>query len=358
MTSLLETKAKIVNWIKQQVAEYQIVPRKVLSLNNLLFISGNSGVGKTFMVNNICDELDLHKIYITSSNCSSAADLNDLLIKNCTSSMIQVLSNDTRAKLIVIDEFESLVSLDRTMNLTLLNILTTGKYKMVPIICIVSSDIIKKIGNIKKKCQIIEIANPTSDEVYDILITIYSNKDPIILQQIANESAANIGQAIEKARADNMYNAVDEKHTIQLLYGTKFDRDKFSQIVASDPWMVPLTYHENLISELGRRKVSIANAKVLYTNFITNMLIVDKLIHNNAQAVASDIFTSSVYPLTKLPLKKGSVTNIEGFTKMLSYLSLQKKHTKKIFTNSDYPLYQIGSYHTNIMNGRNYIFLN
>jgi len=352
------TKERIASWVRQQVKEYETVPRKPLSLGNLLFVSGNSGVGKTYTIHKICEELDLHMIYITSSNCNSSTELNDLLIKSCTSSLIQVLSNDTRPKIIVIDEFESLMSLDRTINITLLNILTASKYKMVPIVCIASNEIIKKIGNIKKKCQIIEINDPTVDELYNILFQLYPNKDPTILQQIASTSSANIAQAVENARGYNVYDDIDEKHTIQFLYGDSFDRDTIRKLVLSDPWMVPLTYHENLIAELGRRKTTIAKSKELYTKFIIDMLTFDKLMHNDSNILASDIFTSIVYPLTKLPLKKNAISNIEGFTKILSYLSLQKKYTKKIFTNSDYPLYQIGSYHTNIMNGRNYIFLN
>ncbi len=355
---MTETKARITTWVKQQVKEYQTVSRKVLTLGNLLFVSGHSGVGKTYTIQTICDELDLHMIYITSSNCSSSTELNDLLIKSCTSSLIQVLSNDSRSKIIVIDEFESLMSLDRTVNITLLNVLTAGKYKMVPIICIASSDIIKKMGNIKKKCQIIEISDPSIEELYEILAKMYPSKDPVVLRQIASTSSGNISQAIENAKGDNKYNSVDEKHTIGFLYGNNFDREKVRKIVSSDPWMVPLTYHENLIGELGRRKVTIPKSKELYTKFIVDMLTFDKLMHNDANLLASDIFTSLVYPLTRLQLKKNTISNIESFTKLLSYLSLQKKYSKKIFTDSDYPLYQIGSYHTNIMNVRNYIFLN
>jgi nucleoside-triphosphatase THEP1 len=354
-------KDRIATWVKQQIKEYQTVPRKTLTLGNLLFVAGHSGVGKSYTVNKICEELDLHSVSITTTNCSCSNELSDLLVKNCTSSLIQVLCNDTRAKIIVIDEFESLMSLDRTVNITLLNILTSGKLKMVPIICIASSEIVRKIGNIKKKCQIIEIDDPTPDDIYIILQDVYpiqAQRDATGLKHIASIANGNIAQAIEMARGSTMSSSVDEQVTINYLYGNHFDREKVRKIITADPWMAPLKYHENLISELGRRKIAAAKAKDLYTKFITDVLIFDKLMHNDAPLIAADIFASIVHPLTTAPLKKNIACNMDNFTKILSYLSLQKKYMKKIYTNTDYPLYQIGSYHTNIMNRRNYIFLN
>jgi nucleoside-triphosphatase THEP1 len=350
-------KSRISQWIQQQVKEYQILPRKFLSLNNLLFVSGHSGTGKTYMINQLCQELDLHIIYITSSNCTCSNELNDLLIKSCSSSLIQTLSNDNRAKMIVIDEFESLMALDRTVNVTLLNILNAKKLKMVPIICISSIDIIKKIGIIKKKCQIIELPLPTAHEIYNILLKEFPNKCQRYLKQIADAADGNIGQSIEKATGDNSYAFIDEIYDINVLYSNKYEREKIRKMISADQWIVPLRFHENLIGELGRRKTTIASAKRLYTVFILNMLIFDILLHNECTEIAADIFASAIHPLSQITLKKNAVSNIDNFTKLLSYLSLQKKYSKKIYTDTDFPLYQIGNYHTNIMNTRNYIFL-
>ena len=64
---------------------------------------------------------------------------------------------------------------------------------------------------------------------------------------------------------------------------------------------------------------------------------------------ALNIITYQVYNLKLLPQKKQSKSNLDNFTKLLSYLSLQKKYIKKgyIFTSQ---FYQIGNYHINSIN--------
>lgn len=368
--------AKIIKWIQQQL----ILPSTtILSFDNLLFVSGDIGIGKSVSIRKICEALDLHIVYITTSNCSSSDELNDLLIKHCSASMIQVLLNDKRRRIIIIDEFDSMMALDRTINLAIYNILngnnidniratnginipkfTKKKIKisnktirMIPIICITSSDIIKRIGNIKKKCQNIQLEKPTETEIATLLIQLGTLQEKALASaRVAN---GNISQAIENSKIHTSYAAIDENIHTTILYDTndKFDRDKIRKIILTDPWLIPLKYHENLISELDRRRVSNKNARQLYKNFMANLISYDLLIHNNAIDQAVDIFSSSVNPLSLLPLKKNAVSNMDNFTKILSYLSLQKKYTKNAYTG----LYQIGSYHTNIT-GRNNMFFN
>jgi predicted nucleic acid-binding Zn-ribbon protein len=48
-----------------------------LSCKSCLFITGNSGIGKTHLVNTICAELDLFIVNINSFNCGSSKQLDD-----------------------------------------------------------------------------------------------------------------------------------------------------------------------------------------------------------------------------------------------------------------------------------------
>jgi hypothetical protein len=74
--------------------------------------------------------------------------------------------------------------------------------------------------------------------------------------------------------------------------------------------------------------------------------------------IGPDIFTSIIYPISELPIKKSMQCNGERFTKLLSYMSLQKKYIKESFNSciSDFPLYQLSSYHTNIAIRNNMFF--
>ena len=342
------------DWISQQYTRNDVK----ISLDNFLFVTGNSGIGKSFSIKHICDELQLHVVYLTTNNCSSSTELMDNIIKCTTSSMLQVLTNDKKKKILIIDEFESMMAVDRTINTTLLNILTEKKLKSIPIICISSIEIVKKIGTIKKKCQIIELNNPEENEIFCLLKRLYPETSDDVINDIVSNSQCNISQSIQNIENStfNYFDKMDETFNINYLYGNVFNRRNIVNILMNDPWLIPLRFHENLIKELKIRKSTIKKNHEYYKQFIRNFLIFDILMYKNTIDIASDFFTSSIYPLTKMPIKSNQISDISGFTKMLSYLSLQKKYMKKSYSTS-FPLYQISNYHTNII-GRNYMFFN
>lgn len=347
-------------FLKEWLSSQLLIDKNVkLSIDNFIFVAGNTGIGKTYNVQKICRDLNLHVINITTSNCSTSAELRDNLVKSMTSSLLQVLTNDTKQRVIVIDEFESMMSMDRTINSTLLAILTENKLRMLPIICISSLEILKKIGTLKKKCKIVELNDISESDVFDILKLKYPEKDAKYLKMIASKSQCNISQSFQ--RVDNQYSDhnfdnIDEILNINMLYGQAFNREHLTQIVMTDQWLIPLRFHENLISELKQRKITIKASREFYKNFMNNLIIFDVFMCNNNTNIASDMFASLVYPLTLIPMKKKAKSNISNFTKILSYLSLQKKYTKKSYSNN-FPLYQLSNYHINIA-GRNYMFFN
>ena len=68
-----------------------------------------------------------------------------------------------------------------------------------------------------------------------------------------------------------------------------------------------------------------------------------------------DFFLSTISELFTFSLKKTKTDTMQNFTKMLSYLSLQKKNKKKSYNNSSFPLNHIGNYHINSIN-RKFIY--
>jgi nucleoside-triphosphatase THEP1 len=346
----------VIKWINEQVNLQKKNMR--LSTNNVLFVAGNSGIGKTYSIQKICDNLNLYVIYISTSKCNSSKELEDLITKTCSSSLLQVLLNDNKQKIIIIDEFESMICIDKTINTTFLNILESKKLKAIPIICIASVDIVKKIGIMKKKCTIINISNPDVNEIYDILLEIFPDKDPIFLKQLSQQGNCNITQCIKNIdiSTNNVFNKVDDIVSTSLLYSYSKDIDRsiIRRIIETDSWMIPLKYHENLPIEFCNRKISLLKSKQLYKTFMQNLIIFDKL----PAELGSDVFISIIYPISVIPMKKTIEPNDEKFTKLLSYLSLQKKYIKESFNNckSDFPLYQLSSYHSNIAIRNNMFF--
>ena len=129
--------------------------KKNISFDSCIIIHGQCGIGKTYQINNICNELNLNKINFTSSNITNSNDLDDLLIKETTveNNVVDMFNNikNNKRKIIIFDDYDILISIDRAINTLLYNILNNKIIKNICIICICNSDILKKIGNIKKK---------------------------------------------------------------------------------------------------------------------------------------------------------------------------------------------------------------
>lgn len=326
------------------------INNKKLSFNSCVFISGYSGTGKTFFINKIANELDLFIININSTNCSSSIQLNDLLTKAFISSLIQILTNNTQKKIIIIDDFDILMAIDNTINISLFNFINNNNNKLnhIPIICIINTDLIKKIGEIKKKCKIFQIPNLNEYDIHKILIT-YDNQitfDKTL--KIITETNYNISKAI-KITKNTQFNDNDDLIIINDLYGDIFNRNKFKLIITKEQWIIPLNFHENLINEIiSNRKGTKKIKEDFYKKFIKNFCYFDLIMHHNND-LGIEFFISTISGLYDFQLKKKKEILNNNFTKMLSYLSLQKKNNKNSYK-SVFPLNQIGNYHLGIVN--------
>ena len=88
------------------------------------------------------------------------------------------------------------------------------------------------------------------------------------------------------------------------------------------------------------------------------MCFFDLLMFKNDIEIAIDFFASIILSdFNNIISKKQIDLKMKNFTKILSYLSLQKKYLKQSYV-INFPLYQIGNYHINIINNRNFIYFN
>ena len=332
------------------IKEWILTPRDKLSYNSCLFITGNSGIGKSYRINKLCNELDLFIININSYNCCSSKQLTDLLFKACVSSLIQQLTNNTQNKIIIIDEFETLLSFDSTMNIHLLNFLTTF-HKHIPIICIVSNNI--KLGEIKKQCILYELPVLNNIEIHNILLNYKPDINLTDAINIAIQSNYNIKTCIQII-TNTYYNNNDKIFDIAELYASNFNRDNFKRIIYKDQWLIPLKFHENLINELDNRNSLKMTKNIFYKNFISNFCLFDIIMNKNNE-IAIDYFISIIHSLFLLKNKNNKNHSMSNFTKLLSYLSLQKKNNKKIYKFLIPNNHFNGNYHLSIIN-RKFIY--
>ena len=322
-----------------------------ISFDSCIIIHGRSGIGKTYEINKICKELNLNVIYFTSSDINNSNDFDDLLIKKTTikKNVIDLFNNveNINRKVILIDDYDILISIDRTINSTLYNILNNKKNKNICIICICNTDILKKIGNIKKKCRIIQYEKLSKIEIKKIL-KIGNKINEKKLDEIVDKIDGNIQNGINMIKYENN-TEVDKIIDYEYIYKNNIKIENIIKILSTETWLICLRFHENLITNLKNRKNDLKKKNIYYKNFIDDFCLFDLLINKNHIELAINIISYQILILSNIEIKNKSKKNDNNFTKLLSYLSLQKKNSKKGFLfNNHY--YQIGSYHINCIN--------
>lgn len=324
-----------------------------ISFKSCLILYGNSGIGKTYRINKILEDSNMEIIKFTTKEINNSKELEDKLTKTITvKNFMSIISQkEIKKKIILIDDYDELLALDRTINNTIYNILNIKKIRNIGILIISSNELLKKLGNMKKKCKCLEIKKYDEKELYQILKKL-KNIDDKLIKLIIKKIDGNIYQGkyyLENIKLINNDNInIDKEYDINYLYGTEYNKEIVNKILYTDTWLVPLRFHENLIKELDNRKISILNKIKYYKKFIYDMCFFDIYMSGSID-IAINIISYYVYNLTELEKKKDVKSNLDNFTKLLSYLSLQKKYIKKSFEyNSEF--YQIGTYHINSIN--------
>ena len=334
-----------------------------ISAQSCVIVAGPTSIGKSYSIHSISNYLDYEIILIDNNNCYNSQFLKDIIYKSTSSSFIQILTNNFKKKVIIIDNFDSLFISDKTINITLLKILLENKLKNIPIICISNNDIIKKIGDIKKLCVMHLLSTPNNNEITESLMKMKEGKDSATIAKCCLNSNGNLNKLFrdmddlnnDHLYSDNIENASD----INILYSNDFNRHQTKGILIKDPWMIPLKFHENLIMNLNNRILSLNNYNEYYKSFMNIMCLYDYYMFKDNIEFCVELFASKVYYLSLFKYKKNAsvASNIGNFTKMLSYLSLQKKNIKNNYNIRKFPLYQISNYHISLCN-RKFISFN
>ena len=336
-----------------------------ISVKSCVIVAGATSIGKTYSINKIASHLNYEIIGIDNNNCYNSQFLKDIIHKSTSSSFIQILTNNFQKKVVIIDNFDSLFIADKTINITLLKILLENKLKNIPIICISNNDIIKKIGDIKKLCALYLMTTPNNEDITELLLrtaTAASATDNISKCCLnSNGNLNKLFRDIDNINNDRLYSdSVENTSDINILYGNEFNRQLTKRIIAKDPWMIPLKFHENLISNLNNRILPLNKYNEYYKGFMNIMCLYDYYMFKDNIEFCVELFASKVYYLSVFKYKKNATvkSNIGNFTKMLSYLSLQKKNIKNNYNNiKSLPLYQLSNYHISLCN-RKFISFN
>jgi hypothetical protein len=339
------------------LAEWRRVIKEIKS-GEILFLNGYSGVGKTVGTHFLLEEFAFKPLFLDTNNSIDGKDILDRINKfhkwaNLTSTMTKGEEGGTGRKIIVIDEIESLMKVDRNVLNYVLSYHKEHKAKSHPIILIGHCDIVKKLGDMKNYVTTymhLERLDPTDIFTYFKERTARKKLRLADLKNIVKESNGNIYAAMlsianrvkEPIKVQMPAYVGNEQKTLTEVFECK-NPLIIEKLLNDDDWMNPLKIHENIIK--------VINGDV-YAGFLNKYLYYEVWISK----VYENIGASTNLPITFLTMAIVSALNAQkdatgkidamDFSKLLSYISTKKKYKKLLYekVGPGYPIEDLGLY--------------
>jgi DNA polymerase III delta prime subunit len=276
-----------------------------MNKNNLLFkkgiyIYGDPGTGKTSFVINILKQLDYDIIKYDAGDIRNTSVIEDITKHNMSDKNIMSLFNKKIKKIaIIMDEIDGMNSGDKGGINSLIKLIRPKKTKkqkleevtVNPIICIGNYRVDKKIKELMKVCNVIELKTPNDNQIHDIIHKII----PSINCEIKNQLISYIQGDLRKL--NNIYNLYKNKphiftcNMIQNILQIKSYNDDTKKITKklineyfhinehnnimneTDRTSIGLLWHENIIDCI--EKIDKKQSIPLYISQLDNICFAD-----------------------------------------------------------------------------------
>ena len=278
---------EILNREKQEKDIKNILKEFEANKNNLLFkkgiyVYGCPGTGKTTFVTNILKDLNYDIVKYDAGDIRNTSVIEDITKHNMSDKNIMSLFNKNIKKIaIIMDEIDGMNNGDKGGINSLIKLIRPKKTKkqkleevtMNPIICIGNYRIDKKIKELMKVCNTIELKTPNQLEVSNIVNKLM----PSIDSQIKTKLISYIQGDLRKL--NNMYNLNKNKpqfFTCQILEDIfkiksySDDTKKITNKLLNEYF--PLNQHNHIMNETDRTSVGL----LWHENIIDVMEKLDK----------------------------------------------------------------------------------
>ena len=265
-----------------------------------IYVYGDPGTGKTSFVTNILKELDYDIIKYDAGDIRNKSIIDTITKHNMSDRNVMSLFNKKVKKIaIIMDEIDGMNNGDKGGINTLIKLIRPKKTKkqkleettINPIICIGNYHIDKKIKELMKVCNTVELKIPTQPQVFTIVKTLLPNINDIIRNKIINfiqgdlrklENIYNIyvknpdlfnSEIIENIFQLKSYND-DTKQITQKLINLPFKLNEHNTVMnETDRTIVGLLWHENIIDVIGKMEKS--NSIPFYLKQLDNICFSD-----------------------------------------------------------------------------------
>ena len=250
-----------------------------LNKNNLIFkkgiyVYGDHGTGKTIFVTNILKELDYDIIKYDAGDIRNTSVIEDITKHNMSDKNIMSLFNKKIKKIaIIMDEIDGMNNGDKGGINSLIKLIRPKKTKkqklekvsINPIICIGNYKVDKKIKELIKVCNTIELKKPNEEQILNIINSLFINIDNNIKNKISlyvqgdlrklnsiysiyiNKPDCFNSKIIDDIFQIKSYNDDTKKITNKLISNYYSLNDHNNIMNETDRTSVGLLWHENII---------------------------------------------------------------------------------------------------------------
>jgi DNA polymerase III delta prime subunit len=263
---------KILNREEQANSIKSILKDFELNKNNLLFkkgiyVYGDPGTGKTTFVTNILKELDYDIIKYDAGDIRNTSVIDDITKHNMSDKNIMSLFNKKIKKIaIIMDEIDGMNNGDKGGINSLIKLIRPKKTKkqkleevtMNPIICIGNYRVDKKIKELMKVCNIVELKTPNQLQIMNISNKLFTNT----INEIINKLIIYVQGDLRKLNSIyNLYKNKPECFTIENLENIfqiksyNDDTKKITNKLINNYYS--LEEHNNIMNETDRTSVGL-----------------------------------------------------------------------------------------------------
>ena len=349
-----------VSKIKSFLSSYEENKHNLLTKKGI-YLYGDPGTGKTTFITNILKELNYDIIQYDAGDIRNKSVIDTITKHNMSDTNIMSLFNKKPQKIVIImDEIDGMNSGDKGGINALIKVIRPKKTKkqrqedisLNPIVCIGNYHVDKKIKELIKVCNVVELKKPTPSQMMDIVETLLPNISDTLktnmikfiqgdlrkintLYQIYknNEETlnANIVQNIFQMKSYND----DTRKIVQKMINTPYSLSEHLTVMSeTDRTIIGLLWHENIIDVLG--KMDKSESIPFYVDSLENICFADYIDRitfqnqiwgfNEMSSLIKTFATNKKYHDTFAKKRKYNPAEVR-FTKVLTKYSTEYNNT-------------------------------
>jgi DNA polymerase III delta prime subunit len=274
--------------------------RNVLTTKKGMYIYGEPGTGKSTFVQKILKEMNYDIIKYDAGDIRNKSIIDTITQHNMADKNIMSMFYKKIQRIVIImDEIDGMNNGDKGGINSLIKLIRPKKTKaqrleeitMNPIICIGNYHIDKKIKELMKVCQVVELKTPTKIQVTNILNNILPTVDDNMKQNIIRFIQGDLRKLTTIYEMYKKNNSIINSDTMNTVFLMKSYNDDTRQITKklinnhfqmedhltimneTDRTIVGLLWHENIIDVLEKMKKE--NSIPFYLKILDNMCFAD-----------------------------------------------------------------------------------